>query len=422
MKSSDTLKHVKGESIFIDDMSVPNGTLYASIFDSTIAHGKITQLDLSDALNSTGIVKIITYKDIPGDNQIGNIIADETLLAEDTVEYIGEPIAIIIADTEWNAKKAKSKIKIEYKELPAVTDLREAFKLSSFIAPPRIFSMGNVEDGFKQCEYVIEDSVEVGGQEHLYLETQGAVAIPAEGKSIKLFSSTQSPTSVQKTVARVLDLKMHQIEVDVLRLGGAFGGKEDQATPWAVMAALGAYLTNKSVKLILNRHDDLRMTGKRHAYSADYKIGLSKDYKILAYEVSFFQNAGACADLSTAILERTLFHTTNSYFIPNVKATGNSCKTNLPPNTAFRGFGGPQAMYFIESAIHKAANEIGITAYVIQKKNLLSEGDLFYFGQKADRVQAQRCWNKAEELFDFHKLEKEVEDYNSKNILSKKGK
>lgn len=421
MKSIDTRKHVKGESIFVDDMPVPKGTLYASVFDSTIAHGKIKKLDLRTAENSEGVIKIITAKEIPGENQIGNIIADEALLADTEVEFIGEPIAIVIAETEMAAKKAKQKIKIEFEELPVVTDAREAFKLGQLIAPTRVFSLGDVDKSFKDCEYVFEDTVEVAGQEHLYLETQGSVAVPGESGNIKVFSSTQSPTVVQKAIARVLNCKMHQIEVDVLRLGGAFGGKEDQATPWAVMTALGAKLTGRPVKLILNRHDDLRMTGKRHSYSADYKIGLSKDYKIIAYEVTFFQNAGACADLSTAILERTLFHTTNSYFVPNVKATGNSCKTNLPPNTAFRGFGGPQAMFIIESAVHNAATEIGVPAHEVQRKNLLKENDIFSYGQKAERAQAERCWDEAAKMYKLKEREESVMSFNKNNRLAKKG-
>jgi len=421
MKSADTIKHLRGESIFVDDLPVPEGTLYAAIFDSSIAHGKITKLDFNEALKIDGVVKVITAKDIPGKNQIGNIIADESLLADGEVEYIGEPIAIVIAESLITAKKARNKIKIEYKELPVITNPRDAFEKNSLIIPPRVFSMGNIKKEFANCDHIIEGKVEIGGQEHLYLETQGAVAIPSEAGSIKLFSSTQGPTVVQRAVAQVLNLKMHQVEVDVLRLGGAFGGKEDQATPWGVMAALAAKLTNKPVKLILNRHDDLRMTGKRHPYSVDYKIGLASNKKILAYEVTFYQNAGACADLSTAILERTLFHVTNSYYIPNVKATGISCKTNLPPNTAFRGFGGPQAMFVIESAIHKAAGIMRVEPYEIQKKNLLKESDKFYYGQKAVRAYARKCWNKTTKKYDFEKKKNEVAIFNKSNLLKKKG-
>ncbi len=329
MNSSDIIKHVKGESIFLDDMPVPEGTLYASVFASPAAHGKVISMDFTEAEAIDGVVDILTYKDIPGENQIGNIIPDETLLAEDELEYIGEPVAIVIAENQRAADKAKKLISIKFEEMEALTDPREAYRKGNLITQPVTFSSGNVDEVFNECEVIVEDRVDLGGQEHLYLETQGALAIPAEDGGIKIFSSTQGPTAVQRAAAKVLGVPMNKIEVDVLRLGGGFGGKEDQATPWAAMAALAAFKLNKAVKLILNRHDDLFMTGKRHPYSADYKIGLTKDGKILAYKATFYQNAGACADLSTAVLERTLFHATNSYFIPNVKTTGISCKTNL---------------------------------------------------------------------------------------------
>ena len=268
---------------------------------------------------------------------------------------------------------------------------------------------------------VLEGKVESGGQEHLYLETQGSIAIPQEGGRIKLISSTQSPTAVQRTAARILGVEMNNIEVDVLRLGGAFGGKEDQATHWAVMSALAAHKLNKPVKLVLNRMDDIRMTGKRHPYSSDYKIGLTSDGKILAFEATYYQNAGAFADLSPAILDRTLFHATNSYYIPNVRATGISCKTNLPPNTAFRGFGGPQGKFVIETAIYKAAEKMGIDASEIQRKNLLKDGNTFYYGQPVENSHAEKCWVKAEEKYNVKNLKRDVEIFNRKNHQFKKG-
>jgi xanthine dehydrogenase large subunit len=214
---------------------------------------------------------------------------------------------------------------------------------------------------------------------------------------------------------------MNNIEVDVLRLGGAFGGKEDQATHWAVMSALAAHKLDKPVKLVLSRMDDLRMTGKRHPYSSDYKIGLTSEGKILAFEATYYQNAGAFADLSPAILDRTLFHATNSYYIPNVKATGISCKTNLPPNTAFRGFGGPQGKFVIEAALYKAAEKMGIDAIEIQQKNLLKNGDTFYYGQPVENSHAERCWIKADEKYNVKKLKQDVKNFNSKNYELKKG-
>ncbi len=421
MKNEDLIKHVKGESKFLDDLIIPGGTLHALIFDSVIAHGKIKKLNLEKAKSLKGIVDILTFRDIPGKNQIGNIIADESLLAENEVHYVGEPIAIIVADTLETAKRAKALIDIEFEELPVITDPREAYKSGSLITEPVTFSMGDVDDAWANCDLIFEDQVDIGGQEHLYLETQGALSQPVEGGGVKIISSTQGPTAVQRAASKVLNIPMHKIEVDVLRLGGGFGGKEDQATPWAVMSALAALKLNIPVKLILNRPDDLRMTGKRHPYSADFKIGLDSNGKIIAYEVVFYQNAGAVADLSTAVLERTLFHATNSYFIPNVKATGISCKTNLPPNTAFRGFGGPQGMFVIEAALYKAARKLGVPKYELQEKNLIHENDVFYYGQLAKNVNSVKCWNSAFEKYSIHKNIEEVKKFNEENILYKKG-
>ncbi|MGB5848242.1 MAG: molybdopterin cofactor-binding domain-containing protein, partial [Ignavibacteriaceae bacterium] len=339
MKNHDIERHVKGESQFVDDILVPEGLLYASVSYSKIAHGELLNINIEDAAKIKGVRGIFTARDIPGENQIGGIVHDEELLATDRVEFIGQPIAIVVADSQLIAMEVARKIEIEVKELPVITDPREAFKADQLIVPPRTFNLGNVDECWNQCDYIIEGSAESGGQEHLYLEVQGAFAYPVEGGGVKIVSSTQSPTAVQRVAARILNLPMHKIEVDVLRLGGAFGGKEDQANAWAAMTALASFKLNKPVKLILPRQEDMRMTGKRHPYSSDFKIGLDKKGKIIGYEVKFYQNAGAAADLSPAILERTLFHCTNSYYIPNVKATAISCKTNLPPNTAFRGFG-----------------------------------------------------------------------------------
>ncbi|MBN2009311.1 molybdopterin-dependent oxidoreductase [candidate division KSB1 bacterium] len=421
MKNKDTILHVQGKSQFIDDQIVPEGTLYAAVVSSSIAHGKILKIDDEEARKINGIVCILTASDVPGQNQIGNIIKDETLLAENDVHYIGQPIAVILATDAFTARKAAKKINIRYEAFPAVFDPREAYKNGSLIAPERTFSCGNIDDAWRKCDVIVEGRVESGGQEHLYLETQGAFAIPMEHGKLKVFSSTQSPTIVQKTIAGILNILMHKIEVDVLRLGGGFGGKEDQATAWACMAALGVWKTGKPVKLVLRRHDDLRMTGKRHPYSSDFKIGLTNDYKIVAYEAMFYQNAGAAADLSTAILERTLFHTTNSYFIPNVKATAASCKTNLPPNTAFRGFGSPQAMFVIESAIHKAAEKMGVDSSIIQHINLLNEGDEFPFGMTYKSKTAHECWDNAQELYHVNEIINEIKVFNEQNSAVKKG-
>ncbi len=421
MKNYDTTQHVRGESIFVDDVLQQEDTLYISVFASPVAHGQIKNLNLKNAFNVKGVKAIFTAKDITGENQIGGIIPDENLLAEDTVHFIGHPVALVVADDVITAKQAMKIISIDIEPLPVITDAREAFQKGELIIPPRIFELGNVNEVWGKCDFVIEGEADSGGQEHLYIETQGSYAFPVEGGGIKIISSTQSPTALQKATSKVLGIPMHKIEVDVMRLGGGFGGKEDQATAWGVMSALAAFLLKKPVKLILSRHDDIRFTGKRHPYSSDFKIGLTKEGKILAYQVEFFQNAGAAADLSPPVLDRTLFHCTNSYYIPNVKATGYCCRTNLPPNTAFRGFGGPQGMFVIESAIFKAAQVIGIDPSVIQEKNLLKDNDEFPYGQKVKSSTAVHCWTSAKDKFDFESLKKEVENFNAENSFVKKG-
>ncbi|MGQ0739718.1 MAG: xanthine dehydrogenase molybdopterin binding subunit [Bacteroidota bacterium] len=420
MKNIDSYTHVRGESVYIDDIPVVNGTLYAAAFDSPVTHGKIKSLDTGEAMKMPCVVNIFTAKDIPGENQIGGIVPDEELLASSHVHFCGMPLALVVAESDEAARTAVKKIKVVIEPLPVITDPREAKEKGELIIPPRTFQLGDVSTAWKNCEHIFEGCTETNGQEHLYIETQGAYAVPQENGAIRIYSSTQGPTAVQRTAARVLNMPMNFIEVDTTRLGGGFGGKEDQATTWGVMVALGAYHLKRPVKYCLHRMEDMRMTGKRHPYSSDFKIGLSKDLKILAYEVTFYQNAGAAADLSPAVMERTLFHCSNSYFVPNVKATAYSCRTHLPPNTAFRGFGGPQGMFVIEAAIDKAAQQLGIPASAIQEKNLLKTGDEFPYGQKAES-EANECWNKADELYHIQHLQKEVNDFNADNNLFKKG-
>jgi xanthine dehydrogenase large subunit len=420
MKNLDSKSHVRGESIYLDDIPLLQGTLFACVYDSPVAHGKLKNVDVSEAEKSKGVVRVVTAKDLIGENQIGGVLPDEPLFADDEVHFQGMPIALVLAETEEQARAAAKLIKAEIEPLEVVTDPRVAFAKGDLIVPPKHFKLGDAESAFKTCEYVFENRVELNGQEHLYIETQGAYAIPTEQGGVKIYSSTQGPTAVQRAVSRVTAIPMHQIEVDVTRLGGGFGGKEDQANAWAALCAVGTQLTKRPVKYALHRMEDMRMTGKRNPYSADYKIGLDKDLKIVAYEAVFYQNAGASADLSPPVLERTLFHCTNSYFVPNVTATAYCCRTNLPPNTAFRGFGGPQGMFVIESAIAHAAEKLGVSASEIQRANLIKDGEEFPYGQIAES-EASNCWKQADEKFDFARLQKETEEFNSQNKLIKKG-
>ncbi|MCU0459751.1 MAG: molybdopterin-dependent oxidoreductase [Bacteroidales bacterium] len=421
MKNPEAANHSTGRSQYLDDIPALKNTLYGVIFGSPSAHGRIISLDISGALAATGVNAVFTKSDIPGKNDIGGIIPDETLFADEEVHYLGQPVALVVADSEYAARKAAKLIRVSIEELEPVTDPRVAKEKGHLLIPSRTFRMGDVAAAWNECDIVIEGRADCGAQEHLYLETQGAYSWPGDNGAIIIHSSTQSPTLVQKVAARVLALPMNMVEVDVARLGGAFGGKEDQATFVAVMTALAASLLQRPVKITLSRGDDMRMTGKRHPYSADFRIGLTNDYRIKAYSAVLYQNGGAAADLSPAIMERTLFHSTNAYFIPNTEVTVHSCRTNIPPNTAFRGFGAPQGMFVIESAIAKAAAELKVPARIIQQANFLKENDVFQYGQVALDVNIGECFAKLDGEFRIEEIEKEIAEFNSRGTIYRKG-
>jgi xanthine dehydrogenase large subunit len=421
MKNIELKSHVRGESLFVEDLPTPSETLHGVVFGSPVACGFIQELDCSKALASPGVTAVLTAQDIPGENQVGIILADEPLLAAQGVAYAGQPLALVLAGDIVSARAAAAKIEVRIDAFEPLLDPREAATEGELFHPPRTFRLGDTTKTWEDCAHIFSGSTQTGGQEHLCLETQSALALPGEHGGIRIWSATQSPTVVQSACAKVLGLPMNRVEVDVGRIGGGFGGKESQATPWAVMAALGAFTTQRPVKLVLDRMEDMRLTGKRHPYVSDFKIGLAEDLKILAYEVVFFQNGGAVADLSPAVLERTLFHATNSYYIPNVTAKAHGCRTNLPPNTAFRGFGAPQGMFVIEAAMAYAAEQLGVAAAEIQKLNLLTEGDQFPYGQKAAHCTVRPSWKEVETRFQPRLMLSKIDAFNRAHSHTKRG-
>lgn len=421
MDHIDAEAHTRGRSRYVDDEPQPAGLLHAAVIASPVAHGTIRRLDLDAVRAHPGVVGVLTAADIPGENQVGSVIPDEPLLADGEVHYVGQPVALVVAEDFHASRQAAALAEFEIDELPAVVDPKEAFEKGLLIADPQTVEMGDVDAAWAECDVVVEGEVEIGGQEHVYLETQRARAMPEEGGAMKVLSSTQGPYLVQRKVARMLGVADHHVEVDVKRLGGGFGGKEDQATPWACLAALAAHHTGRPVEIVLSRHEDLRMTGKRHAYRSDYKVGLKQDGTIVALDVKHYQNAGAACDLSLAVLGRTLFHTTNSYFIPNVRVWGAPCRTNIPPATAFRGFGGPQGMFVVESALSHAAEAAGMEREDLQRQNLLRSTDSFPYGQVAESVRIRRCWDELRDAFDLAGVKNRVESWNDQHSMVKKG-
>lgn len=393
MTADDPRLHVRGESRFVDDLPLPQGLLHAALCTSTVPRGRLLGMDTAEAMAVPGVVAVFSASDIPGRNHIGVGETEEPLLATGDVQCVGEPIALVIGTDPRAARAGAARVRTDIEPLPAVFDPREAFRAGLTVGPSRVFALGSVEAAWSACAIIAEGRADSGAQEHVYLETQAALAIPREDGGVKVYSATQAPTAVQRALACVLGFPMNMVEIETPRLGGGFGGKEEQATSWAACAALAAVLLRRPVKLVLRRQEDMRWTGKRHPYSSDYRLGLDADGRFLAYEVVFYQNAGATPDLSTPVLERTLFHATNAYRVPHVRATGHSCRTNLPSNTAFRGFGAPQAMFVMECAITHAASLLGIRAEELQRRNLLRKGDMLPFGMRLETDSLTACWD-----------------------------
>jgi len=417
----DSVLNVLGQTSYVDDIPEPRDLLHAAIVPSPSAHGRLVRLETSEASARFPKAIFLSAADIPGTNQIGNAVPDEPLLCDGEWHFRGEPIALVLAESRSEARRAAALVRVEAEELEVITDPREAAARGELLLPPRTMRSGDVEKAFAECAYVVEGRVDSGGQEHVYLETQGAIAWPGEAGGVRIVSSTQWPSGVQKAASRVLGVPMNRVEVETMRIGGGFGGKEDQATPWGCFAALGARLTRRPVKIYLNRHEDLSYTGKRHPYSSDFKLGLDKEGRILAFEADYYQSSGGCADLSPAVLARTLFHALSAYYVPNVRVTGYLCRTNLVPFTAFRGFGAPQGIFVVESAIAKAAEATGIPAVDLQCKNLLSEGDTFHYGMPVEECRTDQSVARVLEKCDWNGLQKRIASFNGSNHLKKRG-
>ncbi|GAB3360628.1 MULTISPECIES: molybdopterin cofactor-binding domain-containing protein [Giesbergeria] len=382
----------QGKTRFTSDLSLPQGCLHALPATSPHAHARFSQIDSAAALAVPGVRAILTAADILRRNDISNLAHDEPLLAEQEVHCVGEPYALVVADSIEAAWQGSHLVTADWTPLPACLDMASALAAGALLQPPRTFALGDVDTAWGCCAIVVSGTVEIGSAEHLYMETQCALALPRDDGGLLLHSATQSPSGVHKAVATITGLPMHAIEVVAGRLGGGFGGKEEQATLWACLAALAAQRLQQPVRLWPDRSDDMRITGKRHPYQAHFKLGLDANGRFVAYEAQLWQNAGWCTDLSPAILERSLFHATNAYAIPHVRVTAHSCRTHLPSNTAFRGFGAPQAIFVMESAIRAAAHQLRCPPETLQARNLLRDGDVFPYGMCAQQPKAEASW------------------------------
>lgn len=365
-------KHVTGAALYIDDLPEPPGLLHAVLVVSDRPHARVLGIDASALDGMPGAV-LVTTADIPGVNDIGPIFAGEPCLAAGVVEYVGHPIAAVVAPTRALALAAAHRVKVSYEDLPAVLDIASALKAESFVSPPQILIKGDWQAAMTGAPRRLKGRVEVGGQDHFYLEGQIALAIPGEDRDMRVLSSTQHPTEVQHGVSHLLGVPNAAVTVEVRRLGGAFGGKESQATIIAGIAAIAAAKTRRPVKLRLTRDEDMAVTGKRHDFEIEWEVGFDSAGRILALDMLFAARAGNVCDLSPPVVTRALCHADNAYFIPTARLRGYACKTNTVSNTAFRGFGGPQGMMGIEAVIDQIARATGLGADRVRDVNYYGE-------------------------------------------------
>ncbi len=366
---------VAGAATYIDDIPEARGTLHAAPILSPVAHGRLRAVDTSAALAAPGVRGVVLAADIPGDPVLATFVHDEPIFAKDSVQHVGQVIGLVVADSAMAARRAARLVKPDIEPLPALLDARAAHAAQSYVLPPVVVRRGEPDTALAASDHVLEGQLEVGGQEHFYLEGQIAYALPLEQGQWRILSSTQHPGEVQHWVAHALGLANHAVTVECRRMGGGFGGKETQAGQMAVWAALAARKFRCPVKLRLDRDDDFMVTGKRHPFSYDWQVGFNDQGLITALKLTMLAHCGFSADLSGPVADRAIFHTDNAYFLSDVEIASYRCKTNTQSHTAFRGFGGPQGVIVIEAILGDIARHLGLDPLDVRRRNLYGVED-----------------------------------------------
>ena len=366
---------VAGTATYIDDIPEARGTLHAAPILSPVAHGRLRGVNTQAAQALPGVRGVVLAADIPGDPLLATFVHDEPIFAIDTVQHVGQVIGLVVADSAMAARRAARQVQIDIDPLPAWLDARAAHAAQSYVLPPVVVRRGAADAAMAASRHVLDGQLEVGGQEHFYLEGQVAYALPLEQGQWRIHSSTQHPGEVQHWVAHALGLGSHAVTVECRRMGGGFGGKETQAGHMAVWAALAARKFRAPVKLRLDRDDDFMVTGKRHPFAYDWQVGFDDQGLITGLKLTMLANCGFSADLSGPVADRAIFHSDNAYFLSDVEITSYRCKTHTQSHTAFRGFGGPQGMIVIEAILSDIARHLGLDPLDVRRRNLYGVQD-----------------------------------------------
>ncbi len=415
--------HVAGEAAYVDDIAELAGTLYAAPGLSQRAHASIKSINLDVVKASEGVVAVLTADDIPGVNNCGPILDDDPILADGTVFYFGQPVFVVVANTMTAARKAIKKAVIEYQDLPATLDVKAAKQAESWVLPPAHLRRGDTQSAMNDSQHQMSGEISVGGQEQFYLEGQISYAAPREDGCIQLWCSTQHPTEMQQVVAHALDLDFNQILVEMRRMGGGFGGKESQSAIFACIASIAAKLLNRPVKMRLDRDDDMMITGKRHGFHFDYRIGYNDEGLIKAVDIDMAAQAGYSADLTGPVVTRAICHLDNAYYLNDVAINAFSCKTNTQSNTAFRGFGGPQGAIAIEYMIDNIARKLSKDPLEVRKLNYYgtNERNVTPYGQTVEDNVIPELSAQLEQSSDYEERRKAIRRFNQSSPILKKG-
>lgn len=416
-------KHVTGRAEYTDDLVEPTGTIHAYLGLSSCAHGRITGTDFTETLAQPGVLGILTAADLPGVNDVSpNGKNDDPIFAEGVVQFWGQPVFAVIAETRDQARRAAHKARIDYDVLPHALDPIAARDAGmGYVTDPLTLKRGDAPAAMAAAPRRIEGRFAIGGQDHFYLEGQIAMAVPGEDDEVVLHVSTQHPSEVQHMVAHVLGVPSNAVVVNVRRMGGGFGGKETQMNLFACVAAVAAKRWNRTVKIRPDRDDDMIATGKRHDFVVDYAVGFDDDGRIRSVEGDFYARCGFSADLSGPVTDRALFHADNAYFYPDVRISSHPMKTNTVSNTAFRGFGGPQGAIVAERMVEEIAYALGMDPLEVRKRNLYQNGQLTPYHQTVQDQILPRIFDELEASSDYHARRQAVLDWNAKGGVIRKG-
>ena len=418
-------KHVTGTAIYIDDMPEPAGLLHACLGLSTVAHAKVLSMDLDAVRTAPGVRLVLTGKDMPGSNDISTTGRhDEPVLADGLVQFHGQPIFAVVAETREQARRACRLAKVDYEELPFITDVAETdLRNGKMVTPPLKLERGDAAGAIASAPRRLSGQMHVGGQDHFYLEGQIALAVPGEDQDVTVYSSTQHPSEIQHMVAHVLGVPSHAVTVEIRRMGGGFGGKETQGNQFAAIAAVAAKKLGRAVKIRPDRDDDMTATGKRHDFLIDYEVGFDDEGRILGADFHYAARCGFSSDLSGPVTDRALFHCDNAYFYPAVKATSAPLYTNTVSNTAFRGFGGPQGMVGAERVIDEVAFALGKDPLEIRKLNFygVGERDVTPYHQTVEDNILERIVGELEASSNYERRRREIAAFNANSPIVKRG-